>query len=197
MVGATHPAPVPELAEPEPEPLTILPVDVSEDEADLFASHHERVAPPQWRRPPVPALTLAPLTIEDVDRLWDWVRSEPDRGASFFGRPVPHSVALHITMQGLVEAETIGAGWVRAIVGETLVGFLALTPILNEDRIAVWNLYIEPAAREAFLAGQLGTLLQQLQAAVPGYRLCAMPGEAIGARLVELGYRAKTLYLAE
>jgi len=156
--------------------------------------------PPEPVRPrpasvPVPVV-FEPVTIEDIDILWDWVRQDADKGASFLGTPLGHSVQLHTQVRALVEAEKVGTGCIRAVYRQTeLVGFLAVAPVQPEESLAVWRLYLAPKDRVRLLQTALGPILHALRALLPGYRLAAMPTLDLGARLLALGAEAHTLYL--
>jgi hypothetical protein len=107
---------------------TAAPIEVVED----------RLAVPAPKPAPVPAvapLTLAAPTINDVDRLWDWIRRDQrDEYSSVFPYTATTSVGLHQVVQSVIDKAPEGLAAFYAIHWKgDHVGFTALDPILSSQ----------------------------------------------------------------
>lgn len=103
---------------------------------------------------PKAGLILVGITIEDTDRLWDWIREDAGNAGPFFGKRLRHSQQLHDVMRGLVISEREGTGLARSIhyrsnsADQTEhLGLLALVPILSTEQIALLHIYLRPDMR--------------------------------------------------
>lgn len=112
-----------------------------------------RVPPPPADRPaprrPVassqPVMALAHIGDGHVDNLWDWIRQDGDKGATFLGQEFDHAIDLFRFVERLVAAEGDGLAIARAITyGNHHLGFLMLTPILTNERMAILHCYLQP-----------------------------------------------------
>ena len=94
-------------------------------------------------------LELRPITDQDVDRLWDWVREDPDRGAAFFGFPARMSREVHVWVFQLLKATEQGLALSAALDMEGVpVGLAAVSPIRNGEGNVL--LYLASAHRHRF-----------------------------------------------
>lgn len=155
--------------------------------------------------PEVAPILATPPTVEDIDRLWDWIRADGDGGAAFFSRAIPSSVALHNTFSALAVAEqAVGpvTAAIRAITsGPHHVGFAMLLPILRQERTALMHIYLRPELR-GMLAQLTPTLIDQAAAAVPGFTLAVIGHDAALTRmhrsiLAPLGFVEHTMFLRQ
>ena len=153
-----------------------------------------------------PRIGLRPLAVEDVDRLWDWLRADADGGAAFFGRTFKHSMELHQMMVQLGQAEAHSVGLLRALYYEAdeaasqHLGFVALAPILSTEKVAVLHVYLRPDVR-----GQLPTLashiVENATRLLPSYQLAVL---ALGAHarlyrqmLTPLGFAEHVIFVRQ
>lgn len=105
------------------------------------------LAPPQNRRSS--PLSLSPLREEDVDQLWDWIRTEEDRAEQFFGEYIKTALHLHQNMARMLKLEASGQAIVRAIeLNRQFIGLTIAWPINHADKIANLHLYIAPTLRQ-------------------------------------------------
>lgn len=161
-------------------------------------------------RPPpaaeaAPGVAVRSVTIEDVDRLWDWVRADGDNGAAFLSRPMQTSMDLHGVMETLLTAESAGTALIRAIYyegaadGDQHLGFAALAPILPVEQVAVMHIYLRPEVRGQ-LAQLTGPLIQLASSLLPTYTLAVLSADAAWARLhrqvlAPLGFVEQVLFV--
>lgn len=150
--------------------------------------------------PPQPALSLRPVEVEDLDRMWDWIRADVDQGAAFFSRPIANSLELHQVFRGLLDAETRGFGLVRSIgIAQTHLGFLMLAPMLTTERVTLMHVYLSLEYRNE-LARVAAALMDEVQALVPEYQLAVYSASDAWARLhwkvlEPLGFARHTLFV--
>lgn len=141
-----------------------------------------------------------PVSVEDVDRLWDWVRLDGDRGASFLGRTFARSTDLHQFMIAIVSGEHQGLSLVRSLYWATVhIGFGMLAPILAEERTALMHVYLQPEARNN-LAEFMPLLVQMAEQLAPNVHLAvASDGpqwERLHARVLEpLGFVKRAMFI--
>jgi hypothetical protein len=143
-------------------------------------------------------LTARPIAVDDVDRLWDWIRTEPDRAAAFFGTAPSSALALHQLFHGYAEADRRGSAIARSVdVHGQHAGFAVLAPILAADRVAVAHLYLAPSLR-GHLDEIVPALLDEAERALPPGIRVVVYGHAGWNRLLELlGFVAHTLLIRE
>lgn len=120
------------------------------------------------------ALDLRALTDEDIDRLWDWVREEPDTGKGFLGVAPTTSKQLH-TMMSAVPATGIAYAIDHAALGH--VGVLLLNPIVPTEHVAVTHLFLAKPMRARLpqVVGQLGLIASALHPALSFVVLTSRP----------------------
>lgn len=128
-------------------------------------------------------LRLVPVTVRDVDRLWDWIRADADNGQSFLGTLVKSSLELHKFLQQIVASEKDGIAIIRSLHGgEHHLGFAMLAPILTDERTAIMHIYLEKAYRGG-LAQIVGPLVDMAEQVAPGVHLAVWSPDDTWARL--------------
>ena len=96
------------------------------------------------------ALSVRPVTDPDVDRLWDWVRMDKDRGLAFLGlepktaREVYGYFAEHFTDNPASAAFAVDEG-------DLHIGFVLLQHIHPETMRALLHVYLSPLAQGRLL----------------------------------------------
>lgn len=170
--------------EPTPEPTTAA------------APVAEAVAPPLA---PSTLVTASASSREDVDRLWDWIRQDPDQGAEFLSARMATSVDLHTVIAVLQQGEARGLSIIRSVyVADQHMGFAMLAPILTAENVAVVHIYLRPEARGhlAYLVAPLTELASQL---APGVRLAVLSEDkglaALRKLLAPLGFTEHTMFV--
>lgn len=146
-------------------------------------------------------LIAMPVRVGDVDRLWDWLRADADKGQAFLGKPMTTSVALHAQIRFLVEqTEPEGVAIIRSLYWhEEHFGFAMLAPILAADQTALLHIYLKKDARGA-LATLVQALVELAGQAVPGMHLAVSSADATWARLhrsllAPLGFIEHTMFV--
>lgn len=113
-----------------------------------------RREPPREPEPEPEAtpLTCRPITNDDFDRMWDWVRQDPEGAKQFVGRTLANSRALGDFLDALVKGEESGLSFVRAVdVDGVNVGFVSLMPVNYESNTAMMHLFVGPSWRGKFV----------------------------------------------
>lgn len=150
---------------------------------------------------PVPKLdqvVLDQTTVEDIDQLWDWVRSDADGTTAFLGGgPYTNSRDLFTYIQKVAEMERNGNAKFYSIRdGEALLGFIMLNPIYREagkSPVGVTHIYVEPAARGR-LQSLLPRLLQEADRLAPSLNLSVITTRPEWAAVLEsVGFSAQTV----
>jgi hypothetical protein len=122
------------------------------------------------------SLSMVKPTDEDLDRLWDWVRQDTDRGQRFLGT----RVVTYRQMHELIEAFVAKAILMSLMDVDGHIGFVGLQVQAGGNVIV--HLYLAQSAR-----GQLGRLIPQLQRIaqrdMPGLTLLIMVTDPALARL--------------
>ena len=192
----------PELSSSAPEP-TVDPsvfapldtdwVDAMEDETPseeipLVAAEADTETPVE----PSP-YTARVITDADVDRLWDWVRKDEDRGHEFLGIHPETSKALYDYFAAMSAKENADA--VAIVEGETHIGFVTFNPIDRIARSACVHIYLDQAKR-----GEALTLLPQLlrlfDEQFPHYAMVILTAQEAAMRLYrQLGFEVKYLLM--
>lgn len=146
------------------------------------------------------------VSVEDVDRLWDWVRQDKDRGQAFFNRVILNSRDMHAFMQAVVElagdkAMAKSIYYIEGTLTPVHVGFVMLLPILSAELTAMLHVYLRQDIR-----GKLGEvtadLIDDVAALVPGYRLAVWSPSEEWVRLhrrvlVPVGFVERTMFVRE
>lgn len=127
------------------------------------------------------SVTVREVTDEDVDRLWDWVRAEADKGQRFLGRVMTTSKQLHEWVA------TFGPHLYAITDVDDHVGFVGFNPIVYPAGMpgqAVVHLFLSAPVR-----GQMHRIVPQLLdlAAVqyPGVTLRIITTEPGFAKLLQ------------
>ena len=88
-------------------------------------------------------IALGPVSIEDMDRLWDWVRSDREGTKEFLGVTHANSQEFFEHISSIYKREASGSARLRSIRrGQELIGFLLLDPILQTPVVGTCHLYI-------------------------------------------------------
>jgi hypothetical protein len=115
-------------------------------------------------------VTLRPVSLEDIDHLWDWSREDAEGVKTFLGHQHKNSRDLFAAISRLADMEAQGTAWMQAITrGDALIGFVLIAPIQrprNQPPVGAVHLYITVPER-----GDLDTImsemLQQFDATFP------------------------------
>lgn len=182
-----------------PQPSAMIPASpFTSTTVQANAAGQLRTAPIASRS--VPALLVRPIVVEDADRLWDWIRHDPDQGAGFLGKVFATSILLHDFMRILVNAETSGLAIIRAIHhGPHHLGFAMLAPILADERTALMHIYLRQDVRGQ-LAQFTGPLVEIAEQIVPGVHLAVASPDKAWQRLhrsilVPLGFTEHAMFV--
>lgn len=145
-------------------------------------------------------LTVAPTTLRDIDRLWDWIRTDADGGQQFLGQHFSHSQQLHTLVQRLIELEQPGLAVFRSLLWETRhFGFLMLSPILADEQTALCHVYLEAQARGGF-DGLIDSLVSIAEQLVPNTHLAFYSPDAPSEQrytkvLGQLGFKKHAMFI--
>ena len=130
-----------------------------------------------------PGIAVRPVTLVDIDNLWDWVRSDEDHGRAFLGRVMPTSLDLHAFFRDLQDREATGATATFAVDQHGVhVGFVVFDPISLQMATACLHLYLAPEVRGS-LAVLLPALLGLADERFPALTLLVATTSAAAARL--------------
>jgi len=135
-------------------------------------------------------LNLRPPSFGDVDRLWDWSRTDREDVMRFLGKIPTHSQELYEMVGLLQNAERQGLALFRTIVVEPTnahLGFVMLHPIDRSPQrspVAAVHLYLMPAARGS-LPALLPSLMQLAERDAPGVALTVFAESPAWAKLLE------------
>lgn len=151
---------------------------------------------------PRAATTLRLPSFNDIDRLWDWCRTDRDAVQAFFGWMPQRSIDLQHAIANLQQHETNGLAWFRSIdgppLGQSLIthhGFVSLFPIDRQGPhpVGAVHIYLAPEAR-GLVQQYLPYLLAAADRDLPGVGLTIFADRSEWARLlVPLGFRAQVL----
>lgn len=155
--------------------------------------------------PQAPGIVAYPVSFLDVDRLWDWIRADSDRGQAFLGAAVETSLDLHQRIRQIQSHEAMGVAMVRSLYREGdgaagwHLGFLMLHPILSTERIAVVSMYLQRDSR-GYELRILPAVLALAAQIVPGFKLAVMAADegqrqAYSALLQPLGFTPHTMFV--
>lgn len=129
-------------------------------------------------------ITLSPILVGDIDRLWDWLRADADHGYAFLGKTFATSVELHQFARLIVtQFEPNALAMLRAIYyKDQHIGFAMLAPILAAERTALMHLYLRKDVRGSLY--QLARPLVELAMVVaPGVHLAVYAADVQWAKL--------------
>ena len=117
---------------------------------------------PKFAPTAAPTLTLTPISIYDIDRLWDWCREDPQGTQRFLGFAPDHSRALQDYIGKLLTLEQKGFAALRTIMAEGhAIGIITLMPVSRDvpEPYGDAHCYLMPA-----LHGHLPQLLPSILA---------------------------------
>lgn len=139
------------------------------------------------------AVSLRQTTVDDVDRLWDWIRADRDGTTAFLGHSHQNSRAFFEQVGQIAAKEQSGVAWMRSIArGDDLIGFVILDPITRgTSPVGTCHIYINPETR-----GQLPALLPSILAdgdrQLPNMTyFVATQDEALSSLLKSAGFTAQ------
>lgn len=135
-----------QMEQPTPEPLEEEPdlsAEVAEEDAEW-----DGILPASMTEVAAPVLSFREVTEADIDRLWDWIRADEDRGAKFLGMQPATSAELRARLQ------LFGQHLYAIDEGEEPIGLGGFNPVT--EHYAQIHLYLAQSAR-----GRLRLLLPQ------------------------------------
>lgn len=139
--------------------------------------HYPSFAPQPVTTAAPQSVTLDRVSVEDVDRLWDWVRADAEGTSAFLGATFANSRDLFTYVGKVAEQERSGHAAFYAIrEGDGLRGFILLWPIYREtgkNPVATTHIYLEPESRGR-LASLLPALMHEADRLAPGVNLCVI-----------------------
>lgn len=141
------------------------------------------------------------VSVEDQDRLWDWIRAERLPNGDFFGVPCRTTKELHGLVSQALAAEHQGTAFLRALYyNGSHYGFLLLMPISLPDHVASLHIFVVPQARGHFHL-LFPQILTWAQAVAPGCSLAiAAPTsrqEPFARMFEQYGFVARTILVRE
>ena len=174
----------------------------SEPDTVIINKHNEIAIGPQnvhyterFASPQTGSVSLVPATVEDLDRLWDWARSDRDGVAAFLGQSHLNSRTYFAQIHAIAVNEQKGAAWLRSIHrGDDVVGFVCLDPIVRVPvYVGTCHIYVAPEARGS-LPDIVPHLLACGDAMLPGitFMVCTDRDEW-STLLKTVGFSAKTV----
>lgn len=117
------------------------------------------------------------VSVEDVDRLWDWARADVEGVEAFLGKQFTNSRALFADIAKLAEQERNSHAAFFAIrESDALRGFVLLWPIYREqgkNPVATTHIYLEPDT-QGRLPALLPQLMNEADRLAPGVNLCVI-----------------------
>lgn len=160
---------------------------------------------------PAAFLVAHPVSDADVDRLWDWLRMDPDSAHAFFNRMPQTSVELRRMISALRAGEENGIGMIRSLYFERTglatkndpsavhFGFAMVAPMFTEERLALLHLYLERRWRGE-LASMIPDLLNLAATELPNFKLAIVPNgqsqlRLYGQLLPPLGFTTNTIFV--
>jgi len=139
------------------------------------------------------AISLRPTTVDDVDRLWDWVRSDREGTTAFLGHSHPNSQSFFHQIGQIAAKELDRVAWMRSIMQhDELIGFVILDPITRTaSPVGTCHVYISTVHRGSFPA-MLPSILADGDRQLPNMTyFVATQDEAIAEILKGAGFAAQ------
>jgi hypothetical protein len=136
---------------------------------------------------------LQPTTIEDIDRLWDWVRSDREGTTAFLGLAHQTTTTFFQQIAMIGQKERDGVAWLRSIKRDrALIGFVILDPI-QSGRPPVGRCHIYVSVEErGHLPEFLPSILADGDRLLPGMTLfVATDSEAMASLLKAAGFTSQ------
>jgi hypothetical protein len=144
-----------------------------------------------------PSVNVRSASYQDLDRLWDWYRTNTDGVIKFMGRAVAHSRELFAWVDQILAFESQGAAIFRSIVVqhggiEQHAGFVLIYPIdRSKAPVGAVHLYLAPLY-QGHLSSLLPHLLQQADQIAPGVTLSVFTDQpGWGPLLARAGFRSQ------
>lgn len=135
-------------------------------------------------KPQTPTVQLAQVTVEDIDQLWDWVRSDREGVASFLSATYQNSQAFFARIGQIIADEQSGTAFLRSVRdGDTLAGFVMLAPIING--CATVHLYLTPKTPTKVMTSVIEALPRNIQL------MLVAPSAEFAAMFDQHGFTAK------
>lgn len=134
------------------------------------------------------AESLGEATVEDLDRLWDWARSDREAVASFLGANHANSQGFFRQIGSIYANEQGGIAWFRAVrVNGELVGFVMLNPIVPtaSGQAATVHMYFVPKTDNGVLRGVIELLPSDMTL------MMVAPNELFAQTFAALGFESK------
>ena len=138
-------------------------------------------------------VTLQQTTVEDIDQLWDWVRSDREGTTAFLGLSHPNTASFFHQIGQIGQKEKDGVAWLRSIKrGDSLIGFVILDPIQRGNPpVGRCHIYVSPDER-GHLPEFLPSILAEGDRQLPGMTLfVATDQDAIAAMLKAAGFTSQ------
>ncbi|NDA67909.1 MAG: hypothetical protein EBY09_14920 [Verrucomicrobia bacterium] len=127
---------------------------------------------------------LSAVTVEDLDQLWDWARSDRDGVSSFLNAHYPNSQAFFNRMAAVLADEQNGTAYLRSVRdANALVGFVMFSPIVQKS--ATVHLYLTPNTPTKVLSDVIDSLPRDM-----GLMLVA-PTDEFAAKFADYGFQSK------
>jgi hypothetical protein len=135
------------------------------------------------------AISTREVTEADVDRLWDWIRTDEDKGARFLGSACATSAHMRQRLTVYLQMGTLVAVDDAASGVPMHIGFASVHP--TSELTAAVHLYLQPAIRGRLT--QVGPpLLREAQEAAAGKTLMVVVDTAVEARAYQhLGFELR------
>ena len=175
----------PAVPSPAVNPAIFQPIDTSW--VDQVEPDEDPDPAPQPEPDPEPDLDLATISVRpvedaDIDRLWDWVRADEDRGQVFLGFQPATARELYGMFATRFSGQPDTAAWAIDEQGAHQ-GFALFNPI-TPHLTATVHLYLAPAVRGRFLE-IVQQLLGLLDAQYPKLSLNVVTPDPARARLYQ------------
>ncbi|NBR88201.1 MAG: hypothetical protein EB034_17950 [Verrucomicrobia bacterium] len=139
---------------------------------------------PKPAAPPVRSTELSAVTVEDLDQLWDWARSDREGVSSFLNAHYPNSQAFFNRMAAVLADEQNGTAYLRSVRdANALVGFVMFSPIVQKS--ATVHLYLTPNTPTKVLNDVIDQLPRDM-----GLMLVA-PTDEFAAKFADYGFQSK------
>lgn len=165
----------------------IVPQDAIISQTAIEPSVIARPAIPFVSKAMSPAQLDQPL-VEDLDRLWDWARSDREAVASFLSQSHTNSQTFFNQIGQIVGEEQGGTAWLRAVrINGELAGFVMLRPIVKSGAglAATVHLYFVPKTMN-------DTLLEVVKQLPSDMTLMMVaPNETFAATFASAGFESK------
>lgn len=167
-------------------PVAASPQDDPQDNPSDEPQAHTPVAPIHFPTFTTASVALDPVTVEDVDQLWDWVRSDRDGTTDFLGFAHANSQQFNKQIGDIIIAQRDGFAWFRSVrnVG-ALIGFVALQ-IAKAPASATIRIYLEPGQR-----GRIKDVIEATAQQTPVPLVCITADKELAGIFVECGFTSQ------